>query len=95
LLFPLRSSFIGVRHAAAGGTRCAELATADWPGNIRQLHNAVRQNVALSQTPIPVELVRQSLGGSPDGCPPSMRRAMSSRAATCRERDSGCTARTA
>ncbi|MEJ0005678.1 MAG: sigma 54-interacting transcriptional regulator [Steroidobacteraceae bacterium] len=41
------------------------LATADWPGNIRQLQNVVRQNVALSQTPIiPVELVQQSLGGS-------------------------------
>jgi two-component system, NtrC family, response regulator GlrR len=36
------------------------LATADWPGNIRQLANVVRQNVALSQTPIiPVELVQQ------------------------------------
>ena len=33
---------------------------------------------------IPVELVQQSLGGTPGGCPPSMRRAMSSRAATCR-----------
>jgi two-component system response regulator GlrR len=41
------------------------LATADWPGNIRQLHNVVRQNVALSQTPIiPVELVQQSLGST-------------------------------
>ena len=41
------------------------LATADWPGNIRQLANVVRQNVALSQTPIiPVELVQQSLGGT-------------------------------
>jgi len=40
------------------------LATSDWPGNIRQLHNVVRQNFALSQTPIiPVELVQQSLGG--------------------------------
>jgi two-component system response regulator GlrR len=40
------------------------LATSDWPGNVRQLHNVVRQNVALSQTPIiPVELVQQSLGG--------------------------------
>jgi two-component system, NtrC family, response regulator GlrR len=40
------------------------LATADWPGNIRQLQNVVRQNVAMSQTPIiPVELVQQSLGG--------------------------------
>jgi len=42
------------------------LATADWPGNVRQLANVVRQNVALSQTPIiPVELVQQSLGGTP------------------------------
>jgi two-component system response regulator GlrR len=41
------------------------LATSDWPGNVRQLQNVVRQNVALSQTPIiPVELVQQSLGGS-------------------------------
>src|SRR5688500_14539040 len=46
------------------------LATADWPGNIRQLHNVVRQNVALSQTPIiPVELVQQSLGGCPGRLP--------------------------
>jgi two-component system, NtrC family, response regulator GlrR len=41
------------------------LATCDWPGNVRQLQNVVRQNVALSQTPIiPVELVQQSLGGT-------------------------------
>ena len=46
------------------------LATADWPGNIRQLQNVVRQNVALSQTPIiPVELVQQSLGGTPGRLP--------------------------
>jgi two-component system, NtrC family, response regulator GlrR len=46
------------------------LATADWPGNIRQLHNVVRQNVALSQTPIiPAELVQQSLGGTPGRLP--------------------------
>ncbi|MDA8348022.1 MAG: sigma 54-interacting transcriptional regulator [Pseudomonadota bacterium] len=46
------------------------LATADWPGNVRQLHNVVRQNVALSQTPIiPVELVQQSLGGAPGRLP--------------------------
>src|SRR6202041_3751321 len=46
------------------------LATADWPGNIRQLQNVVRQNVALSQTPIiPVELVQQSLGGNPTRLP--------------------------
>jgi two-component system response regulator GlrR len=41
------------------------LATSDWPGNVRQLQNVVRQNVALSQTPIiPVELVQQSIGGA-------------------------------
>jgi two-component system response regulator GlrR len=41
------------------------LATTDWPGNVRQLQNVVRQNVTLSQTPIiPVELVQQSLGGT-------------------------------
>ena len=46
------------------------LATAEWAGNIRQLQNVVRQNVALSQTPIiPVELVQQSLGGSPGRLP--------------------------
>jgi two-component system response regulator GlrR len=48
------------------------LATADWPGNIRQLSNVVRQNVALSQTPIiPVELVQQSLGDAVGGRLPS------------------------
>jgi two-component system, NtrC family, response regulator GlrR len=46
------------------------LATADWQGNIRQLHNVVRQNVALSQTPIiPAELAQQSLGGTPGRLP--------------------------
>jgi two-component system response regulator GlrR len=46
------------------------LATADWPGNVRQLQNLVRQAVALSQTPIvPVELVQQSLGGAPGRLP--------------------------
>ncbi len=46
------------------------LATADWPGNVRQLQNLVRQTAALSQTPIiPVELVQQSLGGAPGRLP--------------------------
>ena len=37
--------------------------TAEWPGNIRQLYNVVRQNVALSRSPvISAELVQQSLG---------------------------------
>lgn len=39
------------------------LVTAEWPGNIRQLFNIVRQNVALSRSPvISAELVQQSLG---------------------------------
>jgi two-component system response regulator GlrR len=46
------------------------LATADWPGNVRQLQNLVRQAVAMSQTPIvPVELVQQCLGGAPGRLP--------------------------
>ena len=41
------------------------LATSDWPGNVLQLGNIVRQSCALAQTPIiPVELVQQSLGGT-------------------------------
>ena len=39
------------------------LVTAEWPGNIRQLYNVVRQNVALSRSPvISGELVQTSLG---------------------------------
>jgi len=39
------------------------LVTAEWPGNIRQLYNVVRQNVALSRTPvISGQLVQSSLG---------------------------------
>ncbi len=39
------------------------LVTAEWPGNIRQLYNVVRQNVALSRSPvISGELVKTSLG---------------------------------
>jgi two-component system response regulator GlrR len=39
------------------------LVTAEWPGNIRHLYNVVRQNVALSRSPvISGELVQQSLG---------------------------------
>jgi two-component system, NtrC family, response regulator GlrR len=46
------------------------LATAEWPGNVRQLQNVVRQTAAVSQTPIiPVELVQQSLGGAPGRLP--------------------------
>ncbi len=41
------------------------LATSEWPGNVRQLQNVVRQTCAVAQTPIiPVELVQQSLGGT-------------------------------
>ncbi len=46
------------------------LVAAEWPGNIRQLANVVRQNVALSPTPvIAPELVRQALGGESSGLP--------------------------
>ncbi|MDH4106804.1 MAG: sigma 54-interacting transcriptional regulator [Gammaproteobacteria bacterium] len=39
------------------------MVTADWPGNVRQLYNIVRQNVALSRSPvISGELVQASLG---------------------------------
>ncbi len=39
------------------------LVTAEWPGNIRQLFNIVRQNVALSRSPvISGELVQSALG---------------------------------
>ena len=39
------------------------LVTAEWPGNVRQLFNVVRQNAALSRSPvISGELVQQSLG---------------------------------
>jgi two-component system response regulator GlrR len=41
------------------------LASADWPGNVRQLSNTVHQNVALANGPIvTAELVQQSLGSS-------------------------------
>ena len=39
------------------------LVSAEWPGNVRQLYNVVRQNVALSRSPvISGELVQKSLG---------------------------------
>ena len=39
------------------------LVEAEWPGNVRQLYNVVRQNVALSRSPvISGELVQSSLG---------------------------------
>ena len=41
------------------------MATTEWPGNVRQLANVVRQAWAVAQTPvIPVELVEQALGGT-------------------------------
>jgi two-component system response regulator GlrR len=46
------------------------LATAEWPGNVRQLYNVVRQNVALSHGAIiTAELVQHSLGGAPTRLP--------------------------
>ncbi len=41
------------------------LATADWPGNVRQLFDLVKQNVALSQNRVMTEeFVKQSLGSA-------------------------------
>jgi two-component system response regulator GlrR len=38
------------------------LATAAWPGNVRQLYNVVEQSCALTSTPlIPLSLVRRAL----------------------------------
>ncbi|MEL6447966.1 MAG: sigma 54-interacting transcriptional regulator [Pseudomonadota bacterium] len=46
------------------------LVMAEWPGNIRQLYNVVRQNVALSNSPvISAELVRSALGAHGDKLP--------------------------
>ena len=46
------------------------LVASHWPGNIRQLYNVVRQNVALSHGAIiTAELVQQSLGGNPTRLP--------------------------
>jgi two-component system, NtrC family, response regulator GlrR len=47
------------------------LATADWPGNIRQLQNVVRQNAALSQTPIISAEITQAAVGTSAGRLPS------------------------
>jgi len=44
------------------------LMTADWPGNVTQLFDLVKQNVALSQDKVMSEiLVQQSLGSGPAG----------------------------
>jgi len=46
------------------------LVSAEWPGNVRQLENVVRQNVALASSPIiSAELVQAALGGSPARLP--------------------------
>ncbi len=66
----LVSHFLKSVAGEAGGERkvyapeaVEMLVTAEWPGNIRQLYNVVRQNVALSRSPvISAELVRSSLG---------------------------------
>jgi two-component system response regulator GlrR len=47
-----------------------ELLTAPWPGNVRQLYNAVEHSVALSTTPlIPVSLVQRALRIESDDIP--------------------------
>ena len=46
------------------------LVSADWPGNVRQLENVVRQNVALANSPIiSAELVQAALGVGPARLP--------------------------
>jgi two-component system, NtrC family, response regulator GlrR len=46
------------------------LATADWPGNVRQLHAVVRQNAAIAQTPvISAEIAEQAVGAAASGLP--------------------------
>jgi two-component system, NtrC family, response regulator GlrR len=46
------------------------LVSAEWPGNVRQLENVVRQNVALATTPIiSAELVQSALGAGPTRLP--------------------------
>jgi two-component system response regulator GlrR len=74
---PLLIAHFLATNAAKSGQRCIFppealelLATADWPGNVRQLENLVRQSVALAQTPIvPIEVVQQALGGAPGRLP--------------------------
>jgi two-component system response regulator GlrR len=46
------------------------LVSAEWPGNVRQLENVVRQNVALATSPIiSAELVQAALGSGPTRLP--------------------------
>ena len=46
------------------------LVSAEWPGNVRQLENVVRQNVALATSPIiSAELVQSAIGGGPARLP--------------------------
>ena len=46
------------------------LATADWPGNVRQLQAVVRQNSAVTQTPvISVEIAERAVGAGAAGLP--------------------------
>ncbi len=46
------------------------LVSADWPGNVRQLENIVRQNIALATSPIiSAELVQAALGMGPQRLP--------------------------
>lgn len=46
------------------------LVSADWPGNVRQLENVVRQNVAVATSPIiSAEIVQSALGGGPTRLP--------------------------
>jgi len=54
----------GIRRAIPAEA-LEQLTAADWPGNVRQLQNVVRQAVALAQTPVvPLQLVQQAMGGA-------------------------------
>ena len=72
---PLLVSHFLAQATEAGGSgkiyspKAVELLmTADWPGNVRQLFDLVKQNVALSPDKIMSEvLVQQSLGGESGG----------------------------
>ena len=62
------------------------LATAEWPGNVRQLYNVVRQNVALSHGAHHHRRTGAAVAWAaiPPACPRSTKRAMNLRAIICR-----------
>jgi two-component system response regulator GlrR len=69
---PLLVAYFLESHQEAAGRRLSYapeavefLATVDWPGNVRQLENVVRQNVALTPSPvISREIAESAVGAS-------------------------------